>query len=316
MVTSWPKNSYGPGTTVENFAKLVKEISNNTLIIDVFASGEFVPPNQVFDSVSSNVADMAHTASFFWQGKIPASVFFTTVPFGLSPLQHQAWLEYGGGNTLWNHIYEDFNLVAMSCGNTGPSMGGWFRKPIKSINDIIGLKYRMPGLGGIIFSKLGSNTLNIPPAEILPALANKTIDATEFLCPYIDSNFGFFKYAKFYGYPGFHEPNGTSELIINRKVWNMLSQEHKNIIKNVASLSDHKSLAQITWLNGISLKKLQQKHMVKTFPFPKELISRANTISLELMEELSEKDQLFKKVWQSYMTAKKQLTNWTQLTKS
>jgi TRAP-type mannitol/chloroaromatic compound transport system substrate-binding protein len=288
-------------------------MSNGSLRVRLFAAGELVPPTAVFDAVSSQTADIAHTASFFWQGKIPAAAFFTAIPFGMRPLEHQAWLRHSDGEKLWNHIYAPFNLIALSAGNTGMGMGGWFRKPIKNHDDLLGLTYRMPGIGGEIFRQLGANVVQIPPGEIFGALANGTIDGAEFLGPWSDMGFGFFKFAPYYAYPGFHEPNGTSELLINQSLWNSLSQSHQNIIREAALLADTESLSSLSWNNAHALNTLKNKHNVSLFPFPQEILSKAHDLALQILNQKASQDQTFKKVWDSYQRALINFSQWSRV---
>ncbi|MFT6654556.1 MAG: TRAP-type mannitol/chloroaromatic compound transport system substrate-binding protein, partial [Marinomonas primoryensis] len=205
MVTTWPKNFPGLGTGAEALAKNIKAMSNGRLDIKVYAAGELVPALEVFDTVSRGTAEMGHAASYYWKGKVPAAQFFTTVPFGLTALEFNAWIEYGGGLKLWEEIYAPFNLIPMPAGNPGVQMGGWFNKEINSLADFQGLKMRMPGLGGEVLKKVGASPINLPGSEIFTALQTGTIDATEWVGPYNDLAFGLYKAAKYYYYPGWHE---------------------------------------------------------------------------------------------------------------
>ena len=313
MVTSWPANSPGPAASAKQFAERVERGTDGHVSIKIFSSGELVPPFAVFDAVVNGSADFAHTASFFWQGKIPASVFFTTVPFGLEPLEHNAWLHHGGGLELWQEIYKPFGIVPLSCGNTGSSMGGWFREPVSSLDDMVGLKYRMPGIGGLIVKELGATPVEVPPAEIYTSLASGTIDAAEFLGPWSDMGFGFFKQAPYYAYPGFHEPNGSSELLIGEQTWQECTEEQRLCIKEAAHLADAESLQTVGWNNAQALKVLQAKHKVTLFAFPDKMLRAARAITKDVLSELAAKDNDFAKVRASYDKALDVYSPWAEV---
>ena len=201
----------------------MRTLSGGALDIAVYAAGEVVPAFEVLDAVGNGVADIGHTASFYWQGKMPAAAFFTTVPFGLTPSEHVAWIEAGGGQALWDELYAPFGVKPFMGGNTGVCMGGWFRRELKSLADLRGLKLRSLGLGGEVYRRLGATPQTTPPAEILISLQSGVIDGAEFVGPGTDIALGLYRVAPFYYYPGFNKPNGTGECIVALKAWNALS---------------------------------------------------------------------------------------------
>ena len=217
MVTSWPKRLPGPGMSAERVAERIRSLSGGRLDITVHAAGEVVPAFEVLDAVGGNVAEMGHTASFYWQGKLPAAAFFTTVPFGLTPGEHVAWVDAGGGQALWDELYAPFGVKPFMGGNTGVCMGGWFRSEIKGHADLSGTKIRSLGLGGEVYRRLGATPQTTPPAEILTSLQSGVIDAVEFVGPGTDIALGLYRVASFYYYPGFNKPNGTGECIVSLK---------------------------------------------------------------------------------------------------
>ena len=223
MVTSWPKRLPGPGMSAERVAERIRALSGGRLDIAVYAAGEVVPAFEVLDAVGNGVADIGHTAAFYWQGKMPAAAFFTTVPFGLTPSEHVAWIEAGGGQALWDELYAPFGVKPFMGGNTGVCMGGWFRRELKSLADLRGLKLRSLGLGGEVYRRLGATPQTTPPAEILTSLQSGVIDGAEFVGPGTDIALGLYRVAPFYYYPGFNKPNGTGECIVALKAWNALS---------------------------------------------------------------------------------------------
>ena len=310
MVTSWPRNLPGPGMTADRLAKRITSMSEGRLTIKLYAAGELVPPLQVFDAVSVGTAEMAHTASFFWAGKMPAAAYFTATPFGLNPTEHQAWIYHGGGQALWDELYSAFNIKPFMAGNTGGSMGGWFKREINSLEDMKGLKYRMPGLGGEVVNRLGATPVLLPPSEILPALQSGLIDGAEFLGPWSDLSLGFHKVAPYYYAPGFHEPNGTGEALIAQKAWDALPDSLKRIVEAACAAEDAYSLAETEWNNAIALQTLMTKHNVKPRSFPQELLSAARKEAADVMMDFSKRGGLEKRIYESYETARKRAVMW------
>ena len=225
MVTSWPKRLPGPGMSAERVASRIAKLSGGRIDITVYAAGEVVPAFEVLGAVGNGVADIGHTAAFYWQGKMPAAAFFTTVPFGLTPSEHVAWIEAGGGQALWDELYAPFGVKPFMAGNTGVCMGGWFRRELKSLADLRGLKLRSLGLGGEVYRRLGATPQTTPPSEILSSLQSGVLDGAEFVGPGTDIALGLYRVAPFYYYPGFNKPNGTGECIVALQVWNALSDD-------------------------------------------------------------------------------------------
>ena len=219
MITSWPKRLPGPGMSAERIAERIGTLSGGRLEVTVSAAGEVVPAFEVLDAVGSGVAEMGHTAAFYWQGKEPAAAFFTTVPFGLIPNEHVSWIDAGGGQELWDELYAPFGVKPFMGGNTGVCMGGWFRHELKSRDDVHGLKIRSLGLGGEVYRRLGAIPQTTSPGEILVALQSGVIDGAEFVGPGSDIALGLYRFAPFYYGPGFNKPNGTGECIVSLKAW-------------------------------------------------------------------------------------------------
>ncbi len=216
LVTTWPKNYPGLGTAPENFAKKVAAMSGGRLQIKVYGAGQLVPAFEVFDAVSQGTAEMGHGAAYYWTGKSKATGFFTSVPFGLNAQEMNGWLHYGGGLELWRELYEPFNLIPFAGGSTGVQMAGWFNREINSMEDIKGLKMRIPGLGGDVITRAGGISVTMPGGELYTSMQTGVIDATEWVGPYNDLAFGFHQVAKYYYYPGWHEPGPILELIVNQ----------------------------------------------------------------------------------------------------
>ncbi len=313
MVTSWPKNLPGPGVTAQRIADRINQMSGGSMRVRLYAAGELVPALGVFDAVSGGTAQMAHTASFFWQGKIPASVFFTAVPFGLLPHEHISWIEQGGGQALWDELYAPFGLKPVMAGNTGVQMGGWYKKEISGLEDLKGLKIRMPGLGGEVMRRLGATPVSLPPGELFQALQTGVLDATEFLGPWSDRAMGFQKAAKSYYTPGFHEPNGTGEALFNQVALDGLPENLRAIVLEACRAENGRALAESDWENAGSLKLLEEEDGVTVRPYPDDVLAALREMTGEVLAEFADKDPLAKRIHESHSAARERLAPWSQV---
>ena len=313
MVTTWPKNFPGLGTGAENLAKRITAMSDGALDVKVFAAGELVPPFESFDAVSSGNAEMSHSVSYYWQGKTPAFNFFATVPFGLTATEQAAWIAYGGGQELWDEVCADFNVKPFPRASTGVQMGGWFNKEINSLDDFQGLKFRMPGLGGEVLRRLGAAVVNLPGGEIFPALQAGTIDGTEWVGPWNDLAFGFYKVAKFYYGPGFHEPATTGEVLLNKDVWEDMSDSEKALIEAAIQAEAWREFAEYNATNADSLKTLLDEHGVQLRSFTPELFAEIRKVAAEVVAEVGATDEVTKKVYDSYKAFEEKAIGWSKL---
>jgi len=313
MVTSWPKNLPGPGVTAQRIADRIGLMSGGRLRIRLFAAGELVPALGVFDAVSAGTAQIAHTASFFWQGKIPASVYFTAIPFGLLPHEHITWIEQGGGQALWDELYAPFGLKPVMAGNTGVQMGGWYKRRIAGLDDLTGLKIRMPGLGGEVMRRLGATPVSLPPGELFQALQSGVLDATEFLGPWSDRAMGFHKAANTYYTPGFHEPNGTGEALFNMLALEGLPEDLRAIVLEACKAENGRALAESDWENAGSLKLLQEEDGVTVLPYPDEVLAALRETAAEVLAEFAGRDPLAKRIHESHQAARDRLAPWSDV---
>ena len=312
MVTSWPKNFPGLGTGAENLARLINGLSNNRIKIKVFGANELIPPLEVFDFVSNGGAEIGHSGAYYWKGKSEACQFFSSVPFGMNSQEMNAWLYYGDGIKLWEKLYNGFNLVPRPAGNTGVQMGGWFNKEIKSVDDLKGLKMRIPGLGGEVLSRAGGVPVTLAGAEIFTALQTGIIDATEWVGPYNDRAFGLHKAARYYYYPGWHEPGPTIECIINKKKYNMLPEDLKLIIDIACKAVNIDMLSDYTAKNNMALQFLKSEN-IKILKFPDEVLARLKEITEVILTEISQTDDITQEVYNSYMKFKEDVSPWTNI---
>jgi len=297
LATSWPAHFPIMGTGIDTFAKRCSELSGGTLEIKVYAKNILVPALQVFDSCSSAQIDAFHSGVYYWKGKNSAFSIFGGMPLGLTSEEMITWFKFGGGYALWREMYGKFNLYPLIGGTTGPQMGGWFKKEIKTLADLKGLKMRIPGLGGEVMKKLGVNPVLLPAGEIYTSLERGTIDATEWVGPALDSMMGFAKAANFY-YTGWHEPGSILEITFNKSRWEKLSEEHRAIITAASEEMTGNMLQEFRYKNAKALKDLPKNVQIKTFP--KEMMEAAKVSLQEILQEESQKNTDFKKVLQSY----------------
>ncbi|MEZ5934279.1 MAG: TRAP transporter substrate-binding protein [Alphaproteobacteria bacterium] len=313
MVTTWPKNFPGLGTGAENLAKRITAMSGGAIEVKVFAAGELVPPFESFDAVSSGNAEMSHSVSYYWQGKTPALNFFATVPFGLSATEQAAWIAYGGGQELWDEVCADFNVKPFPRASTGVQMAGWFKKEINTLDDFQGLKFRMPGLGGEVLRRLGAAVVNLPGGEIFPALQAGTIDGTEWVGPWNDLAFGFYKVANYYYGPGFHEPATTGEVLINKGVWDEFTDAEKALMEAAIQAEAWREFAEFNAMNADSLKILVDEHGVQVRSFTPELFAEIKRVAGEVVAEVGNSDEVTKKVYDSYIAFQEKALGWSKL---
>lgn len=316
MVTSWPKNLPGPGITAQRLADRIGQMSDGRLSVKLHAAGEIVPALEVFSAVSSGVAQIGHTASLFWAGKMPAAPLFTAAPFGLTPLEHITWIDHGGGQSLWDELYAPHGIRPFMAGNTGFQMGGWFARPVDSLAHFSGLKMRIPGLGGLVMQKLGAVPVTIAPPEIFTGMQSGVIDATEFLGPASDMAMGFYKVAKYYYGPGWHEPNGTGEALVSLEAFNALPDDLKAIVSAACATENIFSVGEAEWANAAALEKLTTRFGVELRQFPDDFIAAARKASGEVMDELAETDELTGRIVESYRGAARHQAQWSGLSVS
>jgi TRAP-type mannitol/chloroaromatic compound transport system substrate-binding protein len=313
MVTSWPKRLPGPGMSAERVAERIAALSGGRLQISVSAAGEVVPAFEVLDAVGGGVAEIGHTASFYWQGKQPAAAYFTTVPFGLTPSEHVAWIEAGGGQALWDALYAPFGVKPFMGGNTGVCMGGWFRREVKSLDDLRGLKIRSLGLGGEVYRRLGATPQTTPPGEILTSLQSGVLDAAEFVGPGTDISLGLYRVAPIYAGPGFNKPNGTGECIVSLKAWEALEPDLKAIVAHACAAEASFALSEMERLNAEALAALTEKHNVQLRSFPPEVVAAARKVAADVLGELAARSDMARKVHDSYAAFRERTGPWSRV---
>jgi TRAP-type mannitol/chloroaromatic compound transport system substrate-binding protein len=313
MVTSWPRRLPGPGMSAERVAERIAALSGGRLQITVHAAGEVVPALEVLDAVGSGVVEMGHTAAFFWQGKQPAAVFFTTVPFGLTPAEHVAWVDAGGGQALWDELYAPLGVKPFMGGNTGVCMGGWFRRELAGTDDLKGLKIRSLGLGGEIYRRLGATPQTTSPGEILTSMQSGLIDGAEFVGPGSDIALGLYRVATLYYAPGFNKPNGTGECIVSRRAWEGLDAEMKAIVEHACAAEAAFALAEMERLNAEALTALTGQHGVRLRIFPPAIIAAARRQSVDVVGELAGRSAVARRIHDSYLAFRDRTAVWSRI---
>lgn len=313
MVTTWPKNFPVLGTGANQLAKLITEMSDGRIKVKVYGGGELVPSFEVFDAVSRGTAQMGHGSAYYWKGKIEEAQFFSTVPFGLNAQEMTAWLYHGGGMELWEETYEPFGVIPAAAGNTTVQMAGWFNKEINSVSDLKGLKMRIPGLGGEVLKRAGGIPVNLPGGELFTSLKSGAIDATEWVGPYNDLAFGLHKAAKYYYYPGWHEPGTTLEALINKKAYEALPKDLQSIVSNACRVVNQEMSTEYTAKNNTALETLVNEHKVDLRRLPDDVLDKLKLLSDEVVLELAGKNAAAKKIFDSYSKFRTQVKAWHEI---
>jgi TRAP-type mannitol/chloroaromatic compound transport system substrate-binding protein len=313
MVTTWPKNFPGLGTGANFLADLITRMSAGRIEVKVYGAGELVPAFEVFGAVSAGTAELGHGSAYYWKGKSEAAQFFSAVPFGLTAEEMNAWLYHGGGMELWRETYTPFGLVPLAAGNTGVQMAGWFNREINSLEDLQGLKMRIPGLGGEVLARAGGTPVSLPGGELFTALQSGAIDATEWVGPYNDLAFGLYKAARYYYYPGWHEPGTTLECMVNKAAFDALPEQLQIVVSNAARVANQDMYAEYIARNNQALQTLIQEHQVQLRKLPEQVLERLRELSAQVVAEIAEKDALSKRVYESFQLFRQQASEWSNI---
>ncbi|MGD8339563.1 MAG: TRAP transporter substrate-binding protein DctP [Gammaproteobacteria bacterium] len=313
LVTTWPPNFPGLGTGVNTLVRYIEAMSAGRIQIQVYAANELIPALEVFDAVSRGTAEMGHGAAYYWRGQSEAAQFFCSIPFGMTAHEMNGWLYYGGGLDLWRETYEPFNLMPFPAGNTGVQMGGWFNKRIDSLEDLQGLKMRIPGVGGEALRLAGGTPVTLAGSEIFTALQTGSIDATEWVGPYNDLAMGLHQAARYYYYPGWQEPGPTLECIINTEAWNSLPEDLQAIVEVACQATNQDMTSEYMARNAAALRQLSQNPDVEILRFPEAVLDSLAELTLEVVEGLAADDERVARVWQSYRTFLEESATWQRV---
>jgi TRAP-type mannitol/chloroaromatic compound transport system substrate-binding protein len=311
---------FAPGADIalgyqQKLSKMVEEMSGGRFKIQTFAAGELMPAAAVFDGCSQGTIEGFTAAAYYWPGKEPAVQWFTAMPFGLNPQGTYAWYYYGDGIKLWEETYAPFNLVPRPSGSTGPQMMGWFRKKLNTTADLKGLKMRIPGLGGKVYAKLGTAVVLLPPGEIYTALERGVIDAAEWVGPYEDMKMGFHQIARYYYYPGWHEPGTTGEIVFNKKAYDGLPVDFRRMLDYCTQALNTTGFMEYYYKNSENLQKLltEFKGKVEFTRLPDAMLKDLKKVALEVVKEESEKSAQAKKVNASYQKTMALVGQWGEI---
>ena len=312
MATSWPislDTIYGGAETI---SQRVNALSGGNFQIKPYAAGEIVPGLEVLDAVQAGSIECGHTASYYYKGKNPSFAFGTSVPFGLTAQQQNAWLYEAGGIEAINQIFADFGVISFPAGNTGAQMGGWFKQKLEGLQSLQGLKMRIPGLGGEVMAELGVNVQVLPGGEVFLALDRGAIDAAEWTGPYDDEKLGFARAARFYYYPGWWEPGPTLNALVNQKAWEKLPSEYKEIFNTACYEANLTMLSRYDTLNGSALQRLI-KSGTELVPYDNKILKAAKEAAFQLYADISAKDKDFKMLFEQWQKFRQEVSSWNKV---
>ena len=315
MVTTWPPNFPGMGSGVNQLVKNIEAASAGRLRIKVYAANELVPAFEVFDAVSQGTAEIGHGAAYYWKNKTPASQFFTAIPFGMNVMEMNGWMYYGGGLDLYRELYArpQFNLVPFPAGNTGVQMGGWFKKPIRSVADLQGLKMRIPGIGGEVLKRAGGIPVTLPASEIFTALQTGSIDAAEWVGPYNDMALGLQDAARYYYYPGWQEPGPLLECIVNQDAFVTLPGDLRSIVELACSALNDQMMAEFFARNANSLAVLEKDEGVEIQPFPTDVLRELRRYTEEVLAEMVVENPDVANIYESFSGYRQRAARWSAI---
>jgi len=313
LVTSFPKNFPGFGTSAARVAERITAATDGRVTMRLFNADELVPAFGVFDAVSDGIAEMYFSAEYYFPSRSQAFNFFTAVPYGMTHNETWAWLMYGGGYDLWRDIHDQFGMVPFAGPSSGVRMGGWFNRRITGVGALQGVRFRMPGLGGEVLRALGVDVVNLPPSRIYPALQSGAIDGAEWFGPWHDLAFGFHRIVKHYHWPGFHEPGTMTSYACNKRFWEGLPAMHRETISAVLQAEAFLQTVEYDGRCPISLDTLVSEHDVKLRKFPDSLLIEFGKISAEVVDAIGSTDSTTQKVWDSYRSFRKLIVPWSRV---
>ena len=313
LVTDWHADMPGLQTSAVRIARTIEHASGGRIRVEVFPAGTFVRAFETFEAVGSGLADMYHSFEGYFASKSRALHFFSAIPFGFTANELVAWVQYGGGQELWDALSAQFNVKPLLCTSSGCQMGGWFAREITSPEQYKGLRYRMAGPGAEVLRRLGATVVTLPGGEIMPALQSGAIDASEWIGPWLDMSIGLHKAVHYYYYPGFHEPGSGFSLGINKRVWESLDSDDRQLIEASAACEYTRSLAEFNANNALSLHKLRQEGSVKIQKFDDSLLKALREISREVVAENASGDEITRKIYASYQQFRTLITDWSDI---
>ncbi|MCZ4371223.1 TRAP transporter substrate-binding protein [Vibrio diazotrophicus] len=313
LAETWGPNFPIFGDTTKNMAAMAEKMSNGRLQIRIDSANKHKAPLGVFDMVKSGQYDLGHSASYYWKGKVPNTLYFTSMPFGMTAPEQYAWFYHGGGMELMEKVYEPHNMLSFPGGNTDIQMGGWFQKEINSLEDLQGLKMRIPGFAGEVLAELGAKPTNIAPGELYTSLERRTIDALEWVGPSLDLRMGFHKIAPYY-YTGWHEPATELQFLVNKRTWEKLPEDLREILRVAMRTAAYDMYAQSVHESGKNWVSIKTEYPdVKVKDFPPEVIKALRDANGRLLAEHAAQDPLAKEIQESQANYLKEVRQWTDI---
>jgi len=313
LVSTWPRDFPGLGVSAQRLAARIPELTEGRINVTYFASGEKVGAFDVLDEVSAGNSQAYIAADYYWKGKHPAWAYWTAVPFGMVYAEIDAWMKYAGGQELYDEVAGEFNIKGFPCGNTGVQMGGWFNKEIESADDFKGLKMRIPGLGGDVLAKMGASPVSLPGSQIYENLVSGAVDATEWVGPYNDYFMKFYEAAKFYYYPGMHEPGSQLCMGMNKSWWEGLSKTDQIIIEAACNEENARQMAETNANNGVYLTRLINDHGVELRRFNDDVYDAFGRAAEEVFDEVRQHSDMAAKVHEAFLKARGEIGKWIAL---
>jgi TRAP-type mannitol/chloroaromatic compound transport system substrate-binding protein len=314
LVTAWTKNFSGMTQSLDRFATRVYELSEGSVRIQwVHQDQSNMSALELLEAVAAGKIDMAHSTSYYWTRRSVGFNFFATLPFGMLPNEHYAWLRYGGGLALWQKLAAQHGVHVLPCGNTGVQMGGWFRERLRSVDDLKGLKIRYPGIGGEIFKRMGAIPTMLPASELRTALSDGRLDAAEWVSPWGDLDLEMHKVANHYYFPGIHEPGHTLELLINPAVWSGLTAHQRKVIEMAAWLEFSDMHGMFNHENAKALQDMVKLPKIQVLRFPNDIITQYRKLTPKVIEDAVSNDAVAQTIWKSYSSYMRQQMRWAEL---
>jgi len=313
MALAWPLNYPGFGTSAQILAKKITEATGGKLTVTVHGANELVPVQDMFDAVASGQIDMYHAIEYYWEAKNPAFNFFASVPFGLSPIEMDTWLNKYGGQELWDELSARYNIKPLAAGNTGVQMGGWFNKPIRTISDMRGLRIRVTGLAAEVAKSFGAEPVIVPGGKVVDALKSEEIDAAEWVGPWNDMALGLHRAAKYYYHPGFHEPGTQISVGMNLDLWIGLSEGEKELIKMACRTEAVRMLAEFNSRNAAAITEFAKTRSQDIVSFPDTVLNEFGKASSQVAMNIAESNDHAKRIFDNFVSARYQLLRWTKV---
>ncbi len=313
LATTWPKDFPGLGDGANRFAKRISRSTGGRISVDVYSAGELVPAFEVFDAVSRGDIDIYHASEAYWQDKARVFNFFSSVPLGMTSNEIDAWLLHGGGQEMWDSLSASFGIKPLICGNTTVQMAGWFQDEINDVDDLTRLTVRIAGLGAEMLRQVGGNALTVPGGEIVEAMRTRRVDACEFMGPWVDKSLGLQNVARYYYYPGLHQPGEAISVGVNLRLWNELTDDERNIIQDAAHAENTMLLAEFNARNGAALRDLITNDGVQVRRLDRLIFRTLSLAARDVVESVGAEDGFSRAVYNSFIDFRRQVARWTEL---